>query len=823
MDTKQKGVSIESIFPILTTEDNIIFSKRGDVTYCFELYLPEPFILNETEYDDIINTFTSAIKILKEYTIVHRQEVFRKRTYEMEPSKSYLGGCYERHFKGREYMVHSSYLFLTFSNESNVKAGETGSSIFGNLACNVPTQEFLESCKDTASRFESIIGNCRFINIRSLENREIIGDEREKGIIFRHLNFCGSNVISDFEIKPDRVKSSDKSMFAYVISDIDRISSTVSSVRPIQKLSTPRSTVLSSYGYLLGGALKCEHIINFYYTVLPQAQIFRDLERKKKQMMSLSKVSQDNKVFSSEIESFQEQSAKEQMTIINFHADLLFWCKDDELQKFKNEVVLKFTELDIEAIEDTYNVPCLFIASLPGAESELSFNEYMKMEIESALCFMLNESYNRSIEGGKIKLCDRQRMIPLHLDISDAAYRQNLIYNYNAFALGGSGAGKSFFINKIVRDLYDSGSTIFIMDKGASYEALCSIIKEESEGKDGMYYSYEPERPFSFNPFRNYENWDLSSGEELSFVKAIIQTVWNSKTWSTHESVILESLILDFLEQCRKSEKKNPVFRDFINYLHIDVLPKTKRGEYTVGDIVLTSDMFDIETLLVVCTPFTTGRFSFLLNSEKETDFFTSDFTVFDIDELSKIEEIYPICVLCIIKSFESKMRQDNHHKLMLIDEAWKAMMNPAMSEYIENLWRTSRKYFTTAIVVTQQAEDLLSSPIIKSAILDNSSIKILLDQSSNLMKIDSIIEVLSLNPNDKAMILSINKDIRAGCKYKEVFISFTDKLSGVYSTEVSPQEAIAFETERKKKRPFIELANKIGYINALKELTNDK
>lgn len=119
---------------------------------------------------------------------------------------------------------------------------------------------------------------------------------------------------------------------------------------------------------------------------------------------------------------------------------------------------------------------------------------------------------------------------------------------------------------------------------------------------------------------------------------------------------------------------------------------------------------------------------------------------------------------------FISKMRKlKGIRKLILIEEAWKAIASANMADYIKYLYKTVRKYFGEAIVVTQEVEDIISSPIVKESIINNSDCKILLDQRKYLNKFDSIQTLLGLTDKEKSQVLSINLANHPGRKYKEV------------------------------------------------------
>lgn len=244
---------------------------------------------------------------------------------------------------------------------------------------------------------------------------------------------------------------------------------------------------------------------------------------------------------------------------------------------------------------------------------------------------------------------------------------------------------------------------------------------------------------------------------------------------------------------------------------------------YRCGDVNVTLSRFDIDGLVLAMGDYSTGGpFGFLLNDRNPRDLFSSRFTVFEVDKLSGINDsrFYSLCILCIMNSFNAKMRSTPGMKVMVIEEAWKAIANETMSSYLAGLWKTARKFQTSAVVVTQQVSDIMSSQVIRDTILQNSSVRILLDQSNNRNSFSQLQELLGLTDHQRDIILSMNRLHRDGLKYREVFIALGDKKYGVYATEVSPEEAVCYESNKERKKPFLELSQRLGPIGAIRKLT---
>jgi conjugation system TraG family ATPase len=224
---------------------------------------------------------------------------------------------------------------------------------------------------------------------------------------------------------------------------------------------------------------------------------------------------------------------------------------------------------------------------------------------------------------------------------------------------------------------------------------------------------------------------------------------------------------------------------------------------------------FDVANFLYVLNPYYRGgEFDYLLNATKNLDLLKERLVVFEIDAIKDHPILFPAVTLIIMEVFISKMRKlKGVRKMILIEECWKAIAKEGMAEYIKYLFKTVRKFFGEAVVVTQEVEDIISSPIVKQAIINNSDCKILLDQSKYQNKFDQIQELLGLTEKEKAQILSMNKANDPKRRYKEVFISLGGQFSKVYRTEVSVAEYLAYTTEESEKVKVQVYAKKYGSI----------
>jgi len=403
---------------------------------------------------------------------------------------------------------------------------------------------------------------------------------------------------------------------------------------------------------------------------------------------------------------------------------------------------------------------------------------------------------------------DRLTGKPLHIDISDLPMKKGIITNRNKFVLGPSGSGKSFFMNHLVRQYYEQGAHIVLVDTGHSYSGLCAMINRKTHGLDGIYYTYSDEKPISFNPF--YVDDMVFSVEKKDSIKTLLLTLWksdNEKVTKT-ESGELGSALNAYIELIQKDRDIVPCFDTFYEYVR-DVY----RQQMAERDIKVERDDFNIDNFLTTLRQYYKGgRYDFLLNSKENIDLLGKRFVVFDVDTVKDNKELFPVVTIIIMEAFINKMRRlKGIRKVLIVEEAWKALASENMAEYMLYLYKTVRKYFGEAVVVTQEVDDIISSPIVKESIINNSDCKILLDQRKYMNKFDQIQALLGLTDKEKSQILSINMANDPSRLYKEVWIGLGGTQSAVYATEVSPEEYLAYTTEETEKMEVCQLAEQLG------------
>ena len=811
-----KTSTLESKFPLLRVENNCIISKFADITAAYRVLLPELFTLTGEEYEALHGAWLKALKVLPDYSVVHKQDFFIEERYETlndGSERSFLARSYERHFNERPYLRHTCYLFVTKTTPERIRQTSASSVLCRGFI--VPREmrdtdavtRFLEA----AEQMERILNDSGLVRVERLTEAEIVGTADDAGLLARYFALSDERrpvVNEDIRLDPDVMRIGDKYLSMHTLSDLDMLPQSVATDFRYERLSTDRSDCRLSFAAPVGLLLSCNHVYNQVIFLDDHDETLKRLEASARNMNSLAAYSRSNAINREWIEMYLNEAHSQGLRSVRCHCNVMAWAESEaELKRIRNDVGSQLALMGCTPHHNTVDVPVLFWAAIPGNEADFPAEESFYTFLDQALCLFNEETnYRSSLSPFGIKMSDRLSGIPLHLDISDLPMKRGVITNRNKFILGPSGSGKSYLTNHLVRQYWEQGAHILLVDTGNSYQGLCSLIHAKTKGRDGVYFTYTEEAPIAFNPF--YVEDGVYDVEKRESLKTLLLTLWKreSEEPTRSEEVALSNAVNLYLSKLRTDRSIVPSFDTFYEFVETDYRRLLEQKRVREKD-------FDLENFLNVLEPYYKGgEYDYLLNSDKQLDLLDKRFIVFELDNISSNRTLLPVVTLIIMETFISKMRRlKGVRKMILIEECWKALTSANMSAYIRYLYKTVRKYFGEAVVVTQEVDDIISSPIVKESIINNADCKILLDQRKYLSKFDGIQRLLGLTDKERAQILSINLSNDPKRRYKEVWIGLGGVQSAVYATETSVEEYLTYTTEESEKMQVMELAGKLG------------
>lgn len=801
---------LDKLLPLYSYEDGFLVSRQGDLTACYALELPPLFTISKPEAEAMHHAFVKAFRLLPVGVIVWKQDWFVQSEFEgsfesvsADGNLGFLSACNERFFVGKPVLDHRCCLFFTLCNPEKKLGDSSLSNLFRTHWVGEPVLKsgVADSFLSILSQVEHLLAS-ESIGLRRLEEGEVLGTEFQKGIIESYLLPSGNfsfPEIADLEFKPDW-KIGGRYLGMVSLSALDQLPPELEVARVFEPFSTDLSKFYLGLASPLGQLLDCNHIYSQVIRTLDKGDFFASLESKRLRLHALSKYSRGNELAASSIAEYLDDSIREGKIPVQAHANVLLWADNKtDLQLSIRESAAALNKIGILPKTESFGAPQLYWAGIPGNASAIPSNDCFHCNLDQFLCLYNLEGASRSgILPKGIRLGERKYGQPVWVDLSDEPMSKGWITNRNKFILGPSGSGKSFFTNHMVRSYYEQGTHIVLVDVGHSYQGLCELV-------GGYYFTYSDTSPICFNPF--FLEGGVLDTEKKESLKTLLLALWKKEDepFRRSEYVAISNALKAYFDFLKNRVEVFPCFDSFYEFVREDFARMVLEEKVQQGD-------FDLGNFLYVLKPFYRGgEFDYLLNAKENLGLLDQRFIVFELDKIKDHPILFPVVTLIIMEIFISKMRKlKGQRKMILIEEAWKAIAKEGMAEYIKYLFKTVRKFFGEAIVVTQEVDDIIQSPVVKDAIINNSDCKILLDQSKYQNKFDQIQALLGLTEKEKALVLSINRANDPKRKYKEVFIGLGSH-SQVYRTEVSLEEYLTYTTEENEKIRIEAMTLKLG------------
>ena len=819
---KRKRIFQDIYFSAEETDGvGVLYTKTGEYSAVLKIENPvQKYSADIDSYYDFTHLFTALAQTLGEGYAIHKQDIFVRKQFASEPAdgQEFLSASYFRYFKGRPYT--DSLCYLTITQEAKK------SRLFS--FDNKKWRDFLVKIRKVHDQLHDSGVQARFLN--KAEASEYVDR-------YFAMNFKDRTVsMTNFKADDETVSMGDKRCKVYSLVDVD-CAALPSMIRPYTNIEVNNTEMPVDLASVVDNIPDAETVVYNQVIFLPnQKRELAMLDKKKNRHASIP--NPNNQMAVEDIKRVQEVIARESKQLVYTHFNMVVAVSAGaDLQKCTNHLENAFGRMGIHISKRAYNQLELFVGSFPGNCYTLNeeYDRFLTLS-DAAMCLMYKERVLHSEETPlKIYYTDRQG-VPVAIDITGKEGKNKLTDNSNFFCLGPSGSGKSFHINSVVRQLHEQGTDVVMVDTGNSYEGLCEYL-------GGKYISYTEERPITMNPFRiNREEYNI---EKIDFLKNLILMIWKGSDSQIPEIDfrIVEQIIIDYYDAyfngftrytdeqrevllknlfaaaSRKNPNKPPREVDEMVRKQIEVL-EARRAALKVTELSFNSFFdYSFDRLEQICTendittisystystmlqPFYKGgAYEKILNETVDSALFDETFIVFEVDAIKENKKLFPIVTLIIMDVFLQKMRIKKNRKVLVIEEAWKAIASPLMAEYIKFMYKTARKFWASVGVVTQEIQDIIGSEIVKEAIINNSDVVMLLDQSKFKERFDEIRKILGLTEVDCKKIFTINrlenKDGRSF--FREVFIR-RGTTSGVYGVEEPHECYMTYTTERAEK-----------------------
>ena len=821
---KRKHIFQNIYFSVEDTDGvGVLYTKTGEYSAVLKIENPvQKYSADIDSYYDFTHLFSALAQTLGEGYALHKQDIFVRKQFANEPehNQEFLSASYFRYFNGRPYT--DSLCYLTITQEAKK------SRLFSYDS--KKWRDFLVKIYKVRDLLRDSGVQVKFLN--KAEASEYV--DRYFAMNFEDRMVSMTNVKADDET----VSMGDKRCKVYSLVDVD-CAALPSLIRPYTNIEVNNTEMPVDLVSVVDNIPNAETVVYNQIIFLPsQKRELALLDKKKNRHASIPNPS--NQMAVEDIKQVQDVIARESKLLVYTHFNMVVGVPaDTDLQKCTNHLENAFGRMGIHISKRAYNQLELFVSSFPGNCYSLNeeYDRFLTLS-DAAVCLMYKERVQHSEETPiKIYYTDRQG-VPVAIDITGKEGKNKLTDNSNFFCLGPSGSGKSFHMNSVVRQLHEQGTDVVMVDTGNSYEGLCEYF-------GGKYISYTEERPITMNPFRiNREEMNV---EKTGFLKNLVLLIWKGTqgTVTKTEDRLIEHVITEYYdayfngfesftpqqrEDLRKSlviddrnssEKRHESERERAARIEgiIDEI-EGRRKELKVEELSFNSFYeYSVQRIPDICEEnritgidlstyrymmkdfYLGGNHEKTLNENMDSSLFDETFVVFEIDSIKDDPLLFPLVTLIIMDVFLQKMRIKKNRKVLVIEEAWKAIASPLMAEYIKFMYKTARKFWASVGVVTQEIQDIIGSEIVKEAIINNSDVVMLLDQSKFKERFDTIKTILGLTDVDCKKIFTINRlENKEGRSFfREVFIR-RGTTSGVYGVEEPRECYMTYTTERAEK-----------------------
>ena len=770
---KRKKIFQDIYFSVEDTDGiGVLYTKTGEYSAILKMENPvQKYSANIDSYYEFTNLFAAIAQTLGEGYALHKQDIFTRKQFKDESGKGheFLSESYFRYFNGREYTDSMTYLTITQENKKSRLMSFD----------NKKWRDFLVKIRKVQDQLKDAGIKSEFLN---KQEASLYVDR------FFAMNFRDKMVsMTGFKVDDEMIGMGDRRCKVYSLVDVD-CANLPTQIRPFTNIEVNNTSMPVDLVALVDSIPGVESVVYNQIIFVPnQKRELALLDKKKNRHASMPNPS--NLIAVEDIKRVQEVIARENKQLVYTHYNLIVTVSPDtDIQKCTNHLENAFGRMGIHISKRAYNQLELFVNSFPGNCYGMNddYDRFMTLG-DAATCLMYKEKIVHSEDTPfKVYYTDRQG-VPVAIDISGKEGRNKLTDNSNFFVLGPSGSGKSFYVNSMVRQAHEQDTDIVLVDTGNSYEGLCEYFC-------GKYISYTEEHPITMNPFKiRREEWNI---EKLGFLKNLVMLIWKGSqgTVSKTEDRLIEQVINEYYDAYFTTKRvSNLCFNSFYEF-STERLPKICE-ENGLHGIDLSSYNYLLKDF------YKGGSHDVTLNENMDSSLFDETFIVFEIDSIKDDPLLFPLVTLIIMDVFLQKMRIKKNRKMLIIEEAWKAIASPMMAEYIKYLYKTARKFWASVGVVTQEIQDIIGSEIVKEAIINNSDVVMLLDQSKFKERFDTIKAILGLTDVDCKKIFTINRlENKEGRSFfREVFIR-RGQTSNVYGVEEPHECYMTYTTERAEK-----------------------
>lgn len=797
-----KKLNLTFNHPIVDIHKNVLFARNGNVVLCYKVDLPEIYSLSEKDFEDLHGAWFQALKSLPAGTVVHKQDIYLKKSYTAEklPNNTFLAKATFNHFKGREFMEHQCYLFFVLTKNKTLNNSKYVNP-FKIVSNSIPMEldenlnRFLSAVTDSVS----FINNSRKIVLTPLISNEILD--------LTHSYFNGFNKGYDTDILLDKtnINIGENHFDVLAVNSESCFGENVHSSKTNERFTSDDFVFHQGFIDGLGLTLNENHIVNQILYLDDKQKWRKLLDKKIEELNKSSNFGSQNKVVLGKIQHIIDKiNADDNARVIRGQLNIIYWHKDlKKLDGITSQIKAEFKELDIipyyprgqERINYFLNSFCAF-------SSNFSNEDLYVTDLKHALCLLINNTNYKSDKTGII-FNDREYNVPVLKDVWDEQKKRIKARNFAIFAP--TGEGKSFLANNILRQYFESGVRLVIIDLGGSYTKFAKLYPEKY-----TVLRYESGQNLGINPFFISDKNDLTP-ERFEDLSLFLFELFASDIKVTKaQSVSVKKILRHYYKQTSLGHSLSS-FYDFIER-NKDSLLKTLK---------IHPDYFNITNFLHIMSEYVDdGLYSFLFEIGEDQTYKIEDkrLIVFELDEVKDNKEILSVMLKLIKTAIQRTIWKNRAEKgIILFDEFAKQLKFDNVLESVEFYYQAIRKQ-NGAIGIILQSINQLPDNSTSASILENTQVIYSLNNEKGY---DEIVKRLNLSKHDLNQLKSIKNNLTGPRKYTEMFIKI-GKESNIFRLEVPTEVYAAYLTDGKENEDIMAIYKKTNNMEkAIKEFIN--
>lgn len=798
-----KGIELSAHHPILTIQDGVVFASNGNLVLPFRLELPEIYSVSESDFESLHSTWFQALKTLPAGTVIHKQDIYLKATYDAFPlpSETFLAKATQRYFQGRPTMTHTSYLFFVYGK---------------NRALNNPA--FVNPFKKVATGIPSLLeGNLKSF-VRQVEDAVAylnnskklqlipVSSEQFKAYTKAYFNGHATDMDTDILLGSE-LTIGDQHWDVLSVNSELCFGESVSSSIPNSQFSSEAFGFHQGFIDGLGLQLQENHVVNQILYLDDKQKWRKILEGRIEELKKSSRFGTQNQVILQKVQQILAQiNEDDQSRVIRGHLNVLYWSEDkSRLSGIAAALKAELKELDILPYYPRGEQrKKYFLNSYPSYATLFSDSDLYVSDLKAALCLWVNTTTYRSDASG-ILFQDRVFNTPVLKDVWDESKKRIKARNFAIFAP--TGEGKSFLANNILRQYFEDGVRQVIIDLGGSYTKFARLYPEQY-----ALLRYKEGTSLGINPFYVTHPEVIEADHLEDLTQFLLELLASDTPMGKPQTVALKKVLRHYYLEVRQDHSLE-TFYQFVKASKADLLES----------LDIPDSYLSLDYLLHILSEYVSGGlYSFLFASGDDQTFRLEDkrMIIFELDDVKDNRELLAVMLKLIKTAIQRTIWKNRSEKgIILFDEFAKQLKFDNVLESVEFYYQAIRKQ-NGAIGIILQSINQLPQNHTSASILENTQVIYSLHNEKGYADLQ---QRLHLTDHDVNQLYSMRNNLTGSRKYTELFLKI-GKQSNVYRLEVPPEVYAAYLTDGAESEALQKLYEQHGCMErAIQEFLTTK